>query len=169
MHAGAARERMDQFVSNYTNRIDAKGRVSVPAPFRAVLAKDGFDGIYCYPSLDAEALDCGGNRLIAKITSLLDGLDPYSDERDLLSTALYGASEVLKLDPEGRIVLTETLKAHGGIEGEVVFVGLGDKFQIWRPESFRARFLEAREKVRELRKLLGAGHRRQGGAAGARE
>ena len=169
MHAGAARERMDQFVSNYTNRIDAKGRVSVPAPFRAVLAKDGFDGIYCYPSLDAEALDCGGNRLIAKITSLLDGLDPYSDERDLLSTALYGASEVLKLDPEGRIVLTDALRAHAGIEGEAVFVGLGDKFQIWRPESFRARFLEAREKVRELRKLLGAGHRRQGGAAGARE
>ena len=160
---------MDQFVSHYTNRMDAKGRVSVPAPFRAVLAKDGFDGIYCYPSLDADALDCGGNRLVAKITSLLEGLDPYSDEHDLLSTALYGASEVLRLDPEGRIVLTDKLRAHAGIDGEVVFVGLGDKFQMWRPERFHARFSEAREKVRELRKLLGASHRRQGGAAEARE
>jgi MraZ protein len=160
---------MDQFVSHYTNRIDAKGRVSVPASFRAVLTKDGFDGVYCYPSLDADALDGGGNRLIAKITSLLEGLDPYSDERDLLSTALYGASEVLKLDSEGRIVLTDNLKAHAGIDGDVVFVGLGDKFQMWRPDRFRARFSEARDKVRELRKLLGASHRRQGGAAEARE
>jgi MraZ protein len=147
---------MDQFVSNYTNRLDAKGRVSVPAPFRAVLAKDGFEGVYCYPSLDAAALDCGGNRLLSTITSLLEGLDPYSDERDLLSTALYGASETLKLDQEGRIILSEGLRAHAGISGEVTFVGLGDKFQMWSPEHFKVRFGEARERVRELRKLLGA-------------
>lgn len=159
---------MEQFVSHYTNRLDAKGRVSVPAAFRGVLAKDGFDGVYCYPSLDAAALDAGGNRLIGKITSLLEGLDPYSDERDLLSTALYGASETLKLDAEGRIVLTESLRTHAEIAEQVTFVGLGDKFQIWNPDRFRARFDEARDKVRELRKLLGA---RKGGqdVSGARE
>lgn len=146
---------MDLFVSNYTNRLDSKGRVSVPASFRAALSKDGFEGVYCYPSLDSSALDCGGNRLLQKITSLLEGLDPYSDEHDLLSTALYGASETLKLDQEGRIILSETLKAHAGIGSDVAFVGLGDKFQIWSPQRFQARFEEARERVRELRKLLG--------------
>jgi MraZ protein len=55
---------MDQFVSAFTNKIDTKGRVSVPASFRSVLAKDGLDGIYCYPSLDAPALDAGGQRLV---------------------------------------------------------------------------------------------------------
>jgi len=158
---------MDQFVSNYTNRLDSKGRVSVPAAFRAVLAKDGFEGVYCYPSLDAAALDCGGNRLISTITSLLDTLEPYSDERDLLSTALYGASETLKLDQEGRTVLSEGLRAHAGIGNEVTFVGLGDKFQIWSPDRFQARFDEARERVRELRKLLGS--RRGPVSTGARE
>ena len=36
---------MDRFVSSFTNRLDAKGRVSIPAPFRQALAKDGFEGV----------------------------------------------------------------------------------------------------------------------------
>ena len=61
---------MDRFVSHYVLRLDAKGRVSVPAPFRAVLARDGFDGLYCYPALDRPALDAGGNALIREIEAL---------------------------------------------------------------------------------------------------
>ncbi len=86
---------MDQFVSTFTNKIDAKGRVSVPASFRTVLAKDGFDGIYCYPSLDDEALDAGGQRLVDKIQTLLEDIAPYSDERDQLAMALFGASDTI--------------------------------------------------------------------------
>ena len=84
---------MDQFVSAFTNKIDTKGRVSVPASFRTVLAKDGLDGIYCYPSLDAPALDAGGQRLVDKINALVEDLAPYSDEKDQLATALFGTSE----------------------------------------------------------------------------
>ena len=58
---------MDLFVSNYTLRLDAKGRVSIPAPYRAVLARDGFEGLYCYPTLDGPALDAGGNALLKEI------------------------------------------------------------------------------------------------------
>ena len=60
---------MDRFVSHYTLRLDAKGRVSIPASFRAVLARDGFEGLYCYPALDRPALDAGGNALLAEIES----------------------------------------------------------------------------------------------------
>ena len=67
---------MDPFVSTYRNRIDAKGRVSVPAPFRAVIAQGGFDGVFCYPSLEAKAIDAGGRPLVDAISGLLDGLDP---------------------------------------------------------------------------------------------
>ena len=62
---------MDRFVSHYTLRLDAKGRVSIPAPFRAVLARDGFDGLYCYPALDRPALDAGGNALLGEIEALI--------------------------------------------------------------------------------------------------
>jgi MraZ protein len=150
---------MDPFVSTYHNRIDAKGRVSVPAPFRAVIAQGGFDGVFCHPSLDASAIDAGGRPMVETISGLLEGLDPYSDERDQLSTALFGLSEILKLDQDGRVVLTEALRDHAGLSDQAVFVGLGDKFQIWNPENFTAHLARAREKVREHRKLLANGGR----------
>ena len=152
---------MNRFVSTFTNKIDAKGRVSIPAPFRAVLECDRYgDGptpaVYCYPSLDAPALDAGGERLAQKIDGLLSGLPDYSDERDELSVALYGDVQVLSIDQDGRIVLPEKLRAHAGIGAEVAFVGLGEKFQMWEPGRFEARRARARQKVDELRKLLGA-------------
>ena len=158
---------MDRFVSTFTNKIDAKGRVSIPAPFRAVLERDGYaGGIYCYPSLDAPALDAGGERLAKKIDGLLSGLPDYSDERDELSVALYGDVQVLSIDGDGRIVLPQGLRAHAGIGGEITFVGLGDKFQMWSPERFDERRTKAREKVRDHRNLLGAGSGRPSGDGG---
>lgn len=157
---------MDRFVSTYRNRIDAKGRVSVPAPFRAVIARDGFDGVFCYPSLDAAAIDAGGKPLVDRIAGLLEGLGPYSDERDHLSIALFGQSEILKLDQDGRVILSQALRTHAGINGEVAFVGLGDKFQMWEPETFEAHLAVARDKVREHRRLLGAGGHRSGDGEG---
>jgi MraZ protein len=160
---------MDQFVSTFTNKIDTKGRVSVPASFRTVLAKDNYDGIYCYPSLDAPALDAGGKRLVDKINGLVQDLAPYSDEYDHLATALFGTSELLSIDQDGRTILPERLREHAGISTHVTFVGLGEKFQMWEPKRFSTHLSEARQKVRDLRKLLGAGRRGSGGPEGARE
>jgi MraZ protein len=147
---------LDRYVSNFTNRLDAKGRVSIPATFRAVLAVDGFEGLYVHPSLDAVAVECGGFALLREIDGLLNSFSPYSEERDLFSTALLGTSEILRVDPEGRVILTESVKAHAGIASEVTFVGQGHKFQIWEPGNFRAHLEEARSRVRDLRKQLGA-------------
>jgi transcriptional regulator MraZ len=146
---------MDQFVSHYMLRLDAKGRVSVPATFRAVLARDGFEGLYCYPALDRPALDAGGNALLAEIQTLIAGYAPYSEQREQFALSLYGTSETLKFDSEGRVVLTETLKTHAGITDAVTFVGLGHKFRIWEPSRFRAELAEATEKVRALKQELG--------------
>jgi transcriptional regulator MraZ len=146
---------MDRFVSHYMLRLDAKGRVSVPAAFRGVLARDGFDGLYCYPVMDRPALDAGGNALLAEIETLTAGFSPYSDQREQFSLALYGTSETLKIDSEGRVMLTDTLKAHAGITEAVTFVGLGHKFRIWEPGRFRAELAEATEKVRAFKQELG--------------
>jgi MraZ protein len=146
---------MDRFVSHYLLRLDAKGRVSVPASFRAVLARDGFDGLYCHPALDRPALDAGGNALLGEIEALIAGFSPYSDQREQFSLALYGTSETLKIDGEGRVVLTDTLKAHAGIAETVSFVGLGHKFRIWEPSRFRAELAEATEQVRAFQHELG--------------
>jgi MraZ protein len=143
---------MDRFVSNYTLRLDAKGRVSIPAPFRAVLARDGFDGLYCHPTLDRSAIDAGGNALLAEIDKLIERYPPYSDEREEFQVALYGTSETLKVDGEGRVVLTDELKAHAGITDTVAFVGLGHKFQIWEPQRFRTYLAKATATLRATRR-----------------
>ena len=168
---------MDRFVSTFTNKIDTKGRVSIPAPFRAILERDGYQlggsgGIYCYPSLDAPALDAGGERLAKKIDGLLAGLPDYSNERDELSVALYGDVQIIAIDGDGRIVLPQSLRNHAGLQSDVTFVGLGDKFQMWAPERFDERRKAARDKVEAHRKLFGAGSGRQpseGGGRGTRE
>lgn len=146
---------MVRFVSQYTMRLDTKGRVSIPAQYRGVLARDGFDGFYCYPTLDQPALDAGGNALLGEIDALIARFPPYSEERDRFSVALFGTSETLKIDGEGRAVLTESLKQHAGIDEAVTFVGLGHKFQIWEPGRFRMQLTEATEMVRALKQRLG--------------
>lgn len=146
----------DRFVSNFTNRLDAKGRVSIPASFRAILARDGYEGLYVHRALDLTALDAGGHALRATIDDMLARFSPFSDEWELLSTALNGASEVLKVDPEGRILLSESLKTHAGIGEAVTFVGLGHKFQIWAPERFDAHLETARTRLRDIKRMLGS-------------
>src|SRR5579872_1691762 len=113
---------MDQFVSHYMLRLDAKGRVSIPASFRSVLARDGFDGLFCYPALDQPAVDAGGHALLAEIESLIARFLPYSEQREEFRVALYGRSETVNLDGEGRVVLSDELKSHAGIVDAVAFV-----------------------------------------------
>jgi MraZ protein len=147
---------VDRFVSNVTLRLDSKGRVSIPASFRSVLGRDGFAGLYCYPALDRPAIDAGGNALMAEIEALIGQYTPFSDAREQLSLSLYGTSETLKIDGEGRVSMSATLKHHAGIADAVTFVGLGHKFQIWEPGRFHNELAEATQKVRALKAELGS-------------
>ena len=89
---------MDRFLSNYQLRLDAKGRVSIPAPFRAVLARDGFEGLYCYPTLDRPALDAGGNALLAEIEALIARFFAlFGGARTVFGSALFD-----QRDPQDR-------------------------------------------------------------------
>ena len=142
---------MGGFVSNHTNKIDGKGRVSIPAGFRSVLAKDGYDGLYCYPSLDMNAVDSGGNGLFQAIEQRLSRTETYTEAHDYLSTAFYGMGEQLKIGQDGRVSLTDTIKSYAGIDTHVTFVGQGYKFQIWSPERFQDHKIKALELARQLR------------------
>jgi MraZ protein len=160
---------MDEFVSTFTNRLDAKGRVSIPASFRSVLAVDGFDGLYCCSSLDLKAVDAGGNQFRQAIRQTLAGFSPFSEDYDLLATTLIGESEILKLDQDGRVVLSETILARAGIGDRVTFVGQGFKFQMWEPGRFAAFREEAMNRVRDVRRRLGSGPQAAGATPKAAE
>ena len=138
---------MAGFVSHFTNRLDAKGRVSIPAPFRAVLACDGFEGLYCIASPHAPAVDAGGNELVNEIEGRLAAFAKLSPDHDALAIALFGASETPKIDSDGRIVLSDMIREQTGVTDQITFAGLGYKFQLWEPERFREHRAEAQKRA----------------------
>lgn len=138
---------MAGFVSHFTNRLDAKGRVSVPASFRAVLAKDGYEGLYCSPSAHCQAVDAGGNALLEEHENQLATFRRLSPDHDALAMSLFGMSEQLKIDGDGRISISDMIREQTGLADQVTFAGLGYKFQIWQPEKFREHRAEAQRRA----------------------
>lgn len=155
-----------RFLSTIASRLDGKGRVSIPAPFRAVLEADRYPGLFVHQALEVPALEAGGNRLLTEIDGLIGRYPAYSEARDLIATALLGGAETLKADPEGRVMLPERFKAYAGITADVVFVGLGDKFRIWEPNRFSAHLAEAKASLRALRTNLSGGNPGRGSGQG---
>lgn len=142
------------FTSTYTNKVDKKGRVSVPPPFRALASSQGFNGIFVYPSLDFPAIDGAGAAYFERLAAAVDELPPFSEEREAFSTAIFGASHQLSFDGEGRISLPEDLMVHAGITEQLVFVGLGQQFRIWEPAAFAEMNAKAARITRENRGRL---------------
>jgi MraZ protein len=142
---------MDRFLSNAVNRIDAKGRVSVPAHFRTVVQKRGYSDLYALRALDAPALDVGGPDLLDRYEQRIAQEDPFLQTADDMSFFVHGDGAFLKLDQDGRITVTDFIREHTGISTEVAFVGRGHFFQMWEPERLRAYGAEVRERLRRLR------------------
>jgi len=146
---------MDRFLGRHAKRIDAKGRVSIPATFRSVLARDGYEGLFALRSLGSPAVDAGGHALIGEIDTLLSAYEPFSDDYQSLSIALLGSGDTLTLDAEGRIVVPDWIRAATGIKDDMVFVGQGSKFQIWSPERFAEIEASARAQAIDIIKARG--------------
>lgn len=149
---------MALFLSTFTNKIDSKGRVSVPAQFRLSLnnslsSKD-FSGIIIYESFVNDCIEgCDIDR-IKLLSESIDNLDPFSEERDSFATAILGGAIQLSLDSDGRVILPEALLKKAKIKDKAVFVGKGPTFEIWQPEKFATYVTKAKESAKEKRSLL---------------
>ena len=133
---------MLSFRGTFTNKIDAKGRISVPAKFRSVTAAQEFPGIICFPSLIDPCIEGGGPDLEAEIDTMLSRLDPFSRERNVLANMLKAQSAELMFDADGRVSLPEMLTSKAGIIDHVTFVGLGNKFPRRMRPILRKRWLK---------------------------
>ena len=142
------------FLSNYENKIDKKGRVSVPATFRSHLNSLGYNGFISYPSFNHSALEACSQDRIEKISNTIDSLNPYEEKRDYFATSILSESENLQFDTEGRISLSNKLLNHAKIKNNVLFVGLGKTFQIWEPNNFEKFKTLARKKAFKNRSNL---------------
>jgi MraZ protein len=152
---------MNRFLSSAVNRIDAKGRVSVPAHFRTVVQQRGYSELYAIRQLDVPALDVGGLDLLDRYEERIALEDPFLQTADDMSFFVHGDGAFLKLDQDGRITVTDFIREHTGITSDVAFVGRGNFFQIWEPAKLSAYGAEVRARLSLLRQGS-----RPGGRAG---
>lgn len=140
---------MALFIDTFINRIDKKGRVSVPATFRAALIGLPFAGIVGMPHFRYDAVQCAGIDWMEGLVSQLGNVDLFSDEHDDLSAAIFADAKQLAFDGEGRVVLPDVLAAHAHLSAEVAFVGRGRTFELWEPARFAEHKAEARRRALE--------------------
>ena len=142
------------FLSTYENKLDKKGRVSVPAPFRSYLSNLGYNGVICFPSFNHQCIESWPQDRIEKITNSIDDLNPFEEKKDYFATSILAESINLQFDSEGRILLTSKLLKHAKIKNSMVFVGQGKTFQIWEPAIFEKFRVNAKKKSNIYRASL---------------
>ena len=134
------------FLSTYENKLDKKGRVSVPASFRSYLSNLGYNGVICYPSFNNQCIESWPQDRIEKISNAIDSLNPFEEKKDYFATSILSESINLQFDSEGRILLSSKLLKHAKIKNSMLFVGQGKTFQIWEPAVFEKFRVNARKK-----------------------
>lgn len=128
---------MPLFLSTTTNRVDKKGRISVPAAFRAVLPSGGFQGIVAYQSFRQRCITGADLGFMEQLSDTIHSdFGLYSDENEALANTILASARQLPFDGEGRVIIPGDLLDHAEITGQATFVGLGKTFQIWQPEAY---------------------------------
>ncbi len=145
---------MALFLSTFINKIDAKGRISLPAQFRNALNNQDFSSIVVYESFINNCIEGCDIERIKKLSESIDNLDPFSEERDAFATTILGSAIQLTIDVDGRIILPENLINKTQISKQALFVGKGPTFEIWNPEKFTTYFENAKKNAKEKRNSL---------------
>ena len=135
------------FLSTHENRLDKKGRVSVPASFRLYLSSMGYNGVICYPSFNNRSVEACPQSRIEKLSDSIDSLNPFEEKRDIFATSVLADSVNLQFDSEGRISIPSKLLEHAKIKQIMLFIGQGKTFQIWEPKLFEKFKAQARKKA----------------------
>ena len=145
---------MAVFLSTYENKIDKKGRVSVPASFRAILSRQEFQGVVIFPSHKYPALEACGMDRMETLSASVDALDVFSDEQDQLGTAIFADAHPVTFDADGRVNLPQNLAEHAGITDKALFVGAGPIFRIWEPTAYAEHKKAAQEALKNAKRTL---------------
>ena len=147
---------MDLFLSQYVNKVDKKGRVSLPSSFRKILPKENKNEIILFKSLKFPSIEGCGSERINEIASRINKLDIFSDDQDDFATSIFSEIVPTNLDNEGRFLISEKLKEYANINNEVIFIGQGYYFQIWEPKAAIDRQKQSRKRLIKGKKTLGS-------------
>jgi MraZ protein len=135
---------MRRFRGESLHKVDNKGRVSIPAQFRRVLEESDPDFenginpscVLVHSQKGKKCLEGYSISSINEVDDLVSNLPRYSREREILERMLNAQSSYAQIDDNGRLVLSQKLRELINVSAEAVFIGMGDKFQIWEPNSY---------------------------------
>ena len=88
------------FLSTYENKLDKKGRVSVPASFRSYLSNLGYNGVICFPSFNNQSIEAWSQDRIERISNAIDTLNPFEEKKDYFATSILSESINLQFRSE---------------------------------------------------------------------
>ena len=143
---------MAVFIGTFENKVDRKGRVSVPAQFRQALGAQTFNGIIAYCSTRHAAIEACGMDFMEKLQAGMSSSFEYmTEESDDLGTLLFADSHQLPYDGDGRVILPGELTDYAGITDKAAFVGFGRNFQIWQPAALTQFKADVRERAKAKR------------------
>ena len=145
---------MDFFVSSFLNKIDKKGRVSLPSSFRNALPKSNKNEIILYKSIKSKSIEGCSSERINEIAKRINNLDFFSEDYDDFSTSIFSEIVTSNIDKEGRFLIPEDLKQYANIKTEAAFFGQGHFFQIWEPKTGLKNTLTSRKRLFEQKKSL---------------
>ena len=148
---------MGLFLSCYENRLDTKGRISVPAAFRSSLNSEKFNGVVLYRSFTHNCIEGLSMSRMEKMADATDKMGVFDNDLDDLSAMLFADARPLQFDVTGRIVIPDELLKHANIKDTALFVGRGNGFQIWNPDDFAATQQNSLNKLRKSRPNLKIG------------
>lgn len=139
---------MALFLSTFENKVDTKGRVSVPSQFRSMLHGNDFSGIVLYESSINNCIEGCSIERIQKLSEAIDDLDPSSRERDAFAATILGGAAQLPFDSDGRVILPKNLMSFAKIKDRAVFIGKGQTFEVWEPKMFEEYMKRSREQIK---------------------
>lgn len=135
------------FFGTHDNKVDRKGRVSVPASFRAALNAPGENAIVAFPSFTDPAIEAWPVERMRRLQEGLDEMDQFSQEQRDFAALIFAEARLLNLDNEGRIALPAELSRHAAIAERALFVGQGATFHVWEPSRYQRYQAAARERA----------------------
>ena len=148
---------MGLFLSCYENRLDTKGRISVPAAFRSSLNNEHFSGVVLYRSFTHNCIEGLSMSRMEKLANATDKMGVFDGDLDDLTALLFADARPLTFDVTGRIIIPNELLKHANIKNTALFVGRGNSFQIWNPDDFARTQQNSLSNLRKARPNLKIG------------
>jgi len=140
---------MSLFSSQYECKLDAKGRMVLPAKIKGslpeastneLMLRMGFEPLLIlYPMMEYK-------RLFSKI----GGLSDFNPEHRKLKRSFFSAIAPVEFDANGRINIPNVFLKYAQLEKEVVVVGIGNSIEIWNPELYQKYMINDQEEFSQL-------------------